>query len=149
MSLRGTVGIVEIERRIGIGTSEIENHADGDVGVADVFHLLNDHFAALVKFLLELGDQRFRALSILLFEGLLRVMRDGKGNQGNRCQNGGKENQKDLIAKTHGCTPGAFRSGGVSVGDAVGSPESSQTSASRHSPEDDAVQFRTVGAMPT
>ena len=64
MGLRGAVGIVEIKRRVGIGAREIENHADGDVGVGDVLHLLDDHFAALVKFLFKLRDQVLRCAGL-------------------------------------------------------------------------------------
>src|SRR4029077_18588835 len=74
--LSGAVGIVNIERRIGVGAAEVQSHAEGDVGVGNVFDLLDDDFTALGKFLFELGDKRFGTLAIHRFEGVLRVVGD-------------------------------------------------------------------------
>jgi len=149
VSLRGAVGVVQIERGIGVGAGQIENHADGNIGVGDVFNLLYDHFTALIELLFELSDEGFGALGVLLFESALRVVGDAVGDKRDGRQNGGEEDQKDFVAKAHGWTP-VFRPCGVSeLLEGWGPAVSSQTSARRHSPEGEADQLRTFGASPT
>src|SRR5258708_5069803 len=124
-----------------------------DVGVGDVFHLLNYHFPALGKLFFELHFQCVRALRIHLFKRSLRVIGYAIGHQRYRSQHRDQENQKYLAAECHGLAPGLRAAGlffWVPVGafDVIGSSESSHTSASRQSPHGDASQLCTFARTP-
>src|SRR5882757_2633667 len=124
-----------------------------DVGVGDVFHLLNYHFPALRKLFFELHFQCVRALRIHLFKRSLRVIGHAIGHQRYRSQHRDQENQKYLAAECHGLAPGLRAAGlffwePVGAFDVIGSSESSHTSASRQSPHGDASQLCTFARTP-
>ena len=103
--LGGAIGIVDIERRIGVGAGKIQSHAQGNVGVGDIFDLLDDDLAALGEFFFELRDERFGALAVHGFESVLRVVGDAVGDERDRSQHGDQEDQENFRAEAHGRPP--------------------------------------------
>src|ERR1700722_5103548 len=124
-----------------------------DVRVGDVFHLLDNRFAALRKLLPELHFQRVRAARVHLLERASRVESHAVDHQRYGGQHGDQENQEYLGAESHGLAPGLravelFFCGPAGAFGVIASSESSHTSASRQSPHGDAFQLCTFARTP-
>jgi len=89
-------------RGVAVGSSEVQGHVHGLVGVRDVLHLLSHYFTPLGIFFFELGDECFGSLGIHGFEGILGVVRHAVCHERNRGQHRDKKNQENFVAETHG-----------------------------------------------
>src|SRR5450755_2890528 len=96
---------MHIQRLIGARPRQIDRHAQRDVRVGNVFHLLSDSISALRKFLPELRDDRLGALRVQFFKRRPRVTGHAISHQGNRAEDRKNEDQKQLRPEAHRDAP--------------------------------------------
>ncbi len=120
-----------MQRVIGLGAVDVDGYAQGGIGVGDSLSGARNFLATQYKLLLELLDQRRRALCIELLEHARGGGRNNPHDHGHGGDDGRGEDHEEARTKRHGRLI------------------SSQTSARRQSPHGSGFQLRTRELRPT